>query len=138
MKKPLDRSEIPSAWFEKADHDLIMAEMAIREMEEVNDLISFHAQQCVEKYLKGALVFFKIKFPKTHDLSILYNMLKSVWPEMPFTGREVIRLTLYAITTQYPWDWDEVSKTEAIQAVEMAKRVKEAVLAFLKEKGYEG
>jgi HEPN domain-containing protein len=136
MKRPLSPREVPSEWFRKADKDLKMAEIALRETDEVNDLISFHAQQCTEKYLKGALVFLKIQPPKTHDLSRLYDLLTPFWPDIPFTAREVIGLTLYAISSRYPDEWEDISIDEARQAVAMAKRVRKAVKAFLKERGF--
>ncbi len=87
MKKPLHPKDWALAWFLKAERDLSMAEMAAREMEDVNDLISFHAQQCAEKCLKGALVHLKIPFPKTHDLSLLYDLLMPIWPNILFTAK---------------------------------------------------
>jgi hypothetical protein len=32
------------------------------------DTVGFHAQQCVEKYLKAVLVYRSIPFTKTHDI----------------------------------------------------------------------
>jgi HEPN domain-containing protein len=138
MKNPAKGESQPSAWLAKADKDLWMAELAARQSDPPGDLITFHAQQCVEKYLKGALTHFKVRFPKTHDLEELCRLLNPHWPNMPFTANEVVELTDYAISSRYPDEWDEISLPEALLAIDMAKRVKAAVLVFLKEKGYEG
>ena len=37
------------------------------------DIICFHAQQCVEKYLKSILVLHQIPVPKTHDIEKVLN-----------------------------------------------------------------
>ncbi len=41
--------------------------------ESPTDTVCFHAQQCVEKYLKAVLVSEAIDFPKTHDLEELMD-----------------------------------------------------------------
>jgi len=39
------------------------------------DAVCFHAQQCVEKYLKASLVDHSLLVPKTHDLERLVGLL---------------------------------------------------------------
>jgi HEPN domain-containing protein len=38
------------------------------------DTVCFHAQQCVEKYLKSWLVFRCMNVPRSHDFVILLNL----------------------------------------------------------------
>ena len=38
------------------------------------DIICFHCQQCIEKYLKAFLMYNNIIFPKTHDLEFLMGL----------------------------------------------------------------
>ena len=38
----------------------------------------FHAQQCVEKYIKARLIEAETPFPKTHDLSALLSLVLPV------------------------------------------------------------
>lgn len=128
--------KLASAWFKKADKDLRMAKKTLKSPEDLGDLISFHAQQSVEKYLKGALVFLQIEFSKTHDLKKICLLLQPHWQNMPFSCEEVATLTLYAISTRYPHLWEEVSVEEARRAVAVAKRVREAVRGFLETKGW--
>jgi HEPN domain-containing protein len=40
------------------------------------DTVCFHAQQCVEKYLKAFLVLEGIDFPKTHDIGKISALLR--------------------------------------------------------------
>jgi HEPN domain-containing protein len=44
-------------WFEKGDHDLQTIEGIYHLENPPLDMVCFHAQQCVEKYLKGFLTF---------------------------------------------------------------------------------
>lgn len=131
-------NKLASGWFKKADKDLKMADLALKDPQDLGDLISFHAQQCTEKCLKGALVFLQIEFTMTHDLKKICLLLQPHWPDMPFTCEEISTMTLYAISTRYPHLWEEVSVSEARHAVAMAKRIRQAVKAFLKERGFEG
>ena len=56
-------------WVEKAEEDLLTSEHALTLRDHCPvGTICFHAQQCVEKYLKGLLAFHSVPFPKSHDL----------------------------------------------------------------------
>ena len=61
----------PEAWFEKAEHDLVMIQKAMVGEGVPWDMVTFHAQQAAEKYLKGFLVARAIDPPKIHDLRSL-------------------------------------------------------------------
>jgi HEPN domain-containing protein len=52
-------------WIEKAEEDLLTAQvlMSTSENRPVNN-VCFHAQQCVEKYIKALLISLSINFPK--------------------------------------------------------------------------
>lgn len=39
------------------------------------DVVCFHAEQCVEKYLKALLTLKAIDFPKTHNIAELVALL---------------------------------------------------------------
>jgi HEPN domain-containing protein len=55
-------------WIEKAEADYYTAEREYRARKNTNyDAVCFHAQQCVEKYIKAILVFRDIPFHKTHN-----------------------------------------------------------------------
>ena len=87
------------------------------------DTVCFHAQQCVEKYLKALLVLNDVEFGRTHHISALLALLPpSIRPEM--TPEEQERFTEYAVTTRYPGDYDPITREEAKQAVQIARRVR--------------
>ena len=63
-------------WIEKAEGDFHSCLREVRARRHPNsDSACFHAQQCVEKYLKARLQKTGLAFPKTHDL---LNLLKRV------------------------------------------------------------
>ena len=75
MTEPHDVSRLVRQWIEKADHDLRNAEHTLTIADDCPfDTVCFHAQQCVEKYLKGWLASRRIDFPRSHDLVVLLNL----------------------------------------------------------------
>ena len=89
----------------------------------------FHAQQCVEKYLKAWLAFHAIDFPKSHDLTELATLL----PDnrvVPLSTDDYVSLTDYAIVTRYPGDWEIIHRTDAERAVTLAQQVRRAIRAM--------
>ncbi len=65
-------SKVVAEWTAKAENNLKNAAHTLKLGEDCpTDTVCFHAQQCVEKYLKALLVCLRIDFPKAHDLSEL-------------------------------------------------------------------
>lgn len=68
-------SEISREWFVKAEGDYHTALREFRARKHPNyDAACFHAQQCIEKILKGRLLAYGIAFPKIHDLEVLLDL----------------------------------------------------------------
>lgn len=132
MTEPRDQLRQVRQWLEKADHDLRNAEhtLTIRDEECPFDTVCFHAQQCVEKNLKGWLAFRGVDVPRSHDLVVLLNLA------MP-TGlrgipvQDVQPLNRYTIEARYPGDWDPIDRAEAERAVTIARRVRDIVRSLL-------
>lgn len=87
------------------------------------DTICFHAQQCVEKYLKAILTYHKTPFGRTHDIELLVRMLPPhVLSDWPVAQQRL--LTTYATTTRYPGEYEPISLREAREAVALAASVR--------------
>ena len=97
-------------------------------------LIAYHAQQCAEKYLKAFLVFHGIDFPYTHNISHLMELCagKADWTE---TLLEAEELTPFAVTARYPCEDEEVSKEEALRAIDVASHLREVIRNALSSEG---
>ncbi|MGQ3684217.1 MAG: HEPN domain-containing protein [Candidatus Loosdrechtia sp.] len=99
------RSEIirkTKEWVVHADEDIRLAKHALKLKSSCPyKLIAYHAQQCVEKYLKAYLVFRNIDFPYTHNISHLLE----ICPDLAMQANDLQEakvLTPYAITARYP------------------------------------
>lgn len=94
------------------------------------DTICFHAQQCVEKYIKAFLVWKGISFPKTHNLPSLISLLPDNMPVL-LSDIEQELLTDYATVTRYPGEMEEISFSEAKKAVKLARKVRKVLRSLL-------
>jgi HEPN domain-containing protein len=120
-------------WIEKAENDLKnAAHTAKLKADCPTDTVCFHAQQCVERYLKAMLVLNGIEFTRTHQINILQELLP-VQVRPALTQEEQDRLTEYAVTTRYPGDYDPISREEAQDAVRLARRLRNQVRRRLPE-----
>jgi HEPN domain-containing protein len=69
------RLEVVKQWTKRADNDLKVAEHTLKITRNCpTEIVCFHSQQCVEKYLKAYLVHINKPFPKIHDIEQLLLM----------------------------------------------------------------
>jgi HEPN domain-containing protein len=108
--KPLTRE-----WIAKAEGDFAMVEREAKARKNPNyDGLCFHAQQCVEKYLKARLYEADIDFPKTHVLAALLDLVLPVEPLWESFRESLIFLTGFAVSFRYPGE--SVDKPTALDA----------------------
>jgi HEPN domain-containing protein len=75
-----------------------------------DEIIGFHAQQAVEKWLKAVLGSRGVEFEYTHDLHRLIAEVTAAVGEFPFDTSEVVALTEHAVPLRY----DEILDTEPL------------------------
>lgn len=128
---PDEMVKVVRQWIERAEEDLRNAEHTLTLGKDCPfGTICFHAEQCVEKYLKAFLVSQGIDFPKTHNIPELLALVpSSVRPAL--LAEEQEQLTDYATVTRYPGDWEPITRQDAEVAVKMARKVREAVRKHL-------
>jgi HEPN domain-containing protein len=131
MPDPHEVLLVTQQWVQKAENDLQTATYTLQLGEEgPTDTICFHAQQCIEKYLKALLVLHGIEFPRTHNLGVLIARLpQQIRPQL--TPEEQERLTDYATTTRYPGDYEPIPLGEAKSAVRLARRARRNIRKHL-------
>ena len=116
------RGPLTLEWIEKAEADLLSALREYRARKNPNyDAACFFSQQCVEKYLKAALIEVSLMPPRTHDLGLLLTQLL---PHHPLWSdyREVLeQLTSYAVEYRYPGE--RATQVTAKNATKNAVRI---------------
>jgi len=112
-------------WLAKAEGDFATVERESRaRTHRNNDAICFHAEQCVEKYIKARLAETSISFPKTHDLTLLLDLAKSSEPMWEVFRGDLAFLTECAVKFRYPGE-SATKKTSTI-ALEMCRVFRKA------------
>lgn len=109
-------------WVSKAEGDYFSALREYRARRHVNrDSTCFHAQQCVEKYLKAVLVDLGIPFAKTHDLLPLIEVCLPHHASWVTWHDDVEWLSQYAVLFRYPGE--SATADDAKKAVGIMKRL---------------
>lgn len=117
-------------WVEKAENDWRTACHTLGLAQNCpTDAVCFHAQQCVEKYLKALLTLRQIEFPKTHDLGELTARLPSE-VDVGLSVEAQRQLTNYATGARYP-GWPAIPLSEAREAVRLARRARSRIRKHL-------
>jgi HEPN domain-containing protein len=127
---------VAGEWAEKADNDLRTAAHTLKIVRNCpTDTVCFHAQQCVEKYLKALLTLAGVESPRTHRIDQLLELVPPRVRPM-LTEDEQDRLTEYATVTRYPGDYDPIPLAEARRAVALARRLRTDVRKRLPEAAF--
>ncbi|MBF0293941.1 MAG: HEPN domain-containing protein [Magnetococcales bacterium] len=121
MKKPEQNYALE--WLKKAEHDLITARTVLALTDGPTDTPSFHAQQAVEKALKGVLTWHGIAFGKTHDLLALFDQVAEFLPDLARFEASFAAMNDYAVEARYPGDACEPDRIDAMDALEVAEQV---------------
>jgi HEPN domain-containing protein len=111
-------------WVQKAEDDLKVAAHVMKLGANCPpEAVCFHAQQCVEKYLKAILVWHQKEFPKTHDIGDLVSLMPfGVTVDIPAADQR--RLTGYGVVVRYPSEGPPILLPEARRALAIARRIR--------------
>ena len=89
-------------WLAYADTDLAVAEHNQTMYPKPLNIICFHCQQAVEKYLKAYLSWRGIKPPKIHELETLCNMCSAQDNRFDEILKQCVFLSVYGVQPRYP------------------------------------
>jgi len=117
---------LATEWVAKAEGDLRTAQREMAAVDLPNyDAVCFHAQQCVEKYLKARLANGTVAFPKLHDLGALLNFVLPIEPSWTYLRDDLDSLSSRAVEVRYPGVDSDAE--DARGALEIALRVRAVV-----------
>lgn len=120
-------------WLRKAEADFELAKHLLAERALFWNAVVFNCQQAAEKYLKAFLAWHQVAFPKTHDLEQLLDLVMTVDADLSESLRDVIVLTPYGVELRYPGDRPDATSDETRDAVQLASRVRDAVMKHLEK-----
>ena len=107
-------AELLQEWLHKGERDLDTARLTLDNRHEYTDIICYHCQQAVEKYLKAYLVYLDTPFEKKHDLGYRIDLIVENDKDIEQFYDFVETLSGYAVEIRYPDDWSEPNIEEAI------------------------
>jgi len=114
-------------WIKKADEDYLAASSL--NPSTVPAVICFLCQQCVEKYLKAALVKYGAHGRKTHDLVVLNALIAQHDRRFEEFDEHLIILNPYSVIVRYPGA--ETTPQDARQALKAAAVLRERIRRLL-------
>jgi len=121
-----DNAALARGWMRKGDSDLADARRTVGS-DGPYDTACFHAQQAVEKYLKGLLAFHGQPVPRTHDLEELQRLCTPLLSLAEFAALELTELSGYAVELRYDADFWPGLDT-ASEAVTLAEQVRAMIV----------
>ena len=123
-------NELVSEWVARAEADAKTAQREFAVLDDPNwDAVCFHAQQCVEKYLKALCQAFSVAPPRSHDLWYLASQLTDHIPGISEYSDELKRLSSFAVEIRYPGE--QADRAEAKLALEGMQVLRSALRSLL-------
>ena len=130
--------EYHDAWLLKAENDLRIAELAIRQDDPITDGAIYHTQQCAEKALKGFLAFKRSEIKKTHNLAELVMQCATFDSDFESLLLDADELTPKATEYRYPDDFIDIEDRSQlfpdVEEVESAIVKAKRIFDFVKSK----
>lgn len=105
-------------WVEKAEEDFRVA-VSLRRLRQAppHNAVCFHAQQCVEKYLKAVLEKQGAVIRKIHALPVLLDQCAETHPLLTAMRPDMVRLSVYAVEFRYPGESATIEDAKAAVAI---------------------
>jgi HEPN domain-containing protein len=126
----MDPEEEVRQWIELADKDLALAEHTAKTMWPTpHEIVCFHCQQFVEKYLKAFLVSKGQEPPYIHDLVKLADLCETENPVFGQIKQKCVVLTEYGVQPRYPNEM-QIIEEDMARALHLAIDIKN----FMREK----
>ena len=96
---------------------------------DIEDAVCFHAQQCVEKYLKAWLQEANIPIPRTHDLNALLVLIVPTHPQWRAWDADFKKFKPHAVDVRYEGHF--AVAVDAAHAVRVCTEVRAAIRTVL-------
>jgi|UniRef100_A0A832D0T5 HEPN domain-containing protein len=95
------------------------------------EIFGFHAQQTVEKLLKAWLSAIGVKYEKTHDLQILFSLLKANGQNIPAELETLEILTDFSVNFRYDVFENVDASLERNETIKLIQQLKDLVNKYI-------
>jgi HEPN domain-containing protein len=122
-------------WVLLADKDLYAAELLLKDEYPLTNIVAFHCQQTIEKYLKAFLIERDVPIIKTHDLVKLNKMVLEI-KNLDIDKEKLVIINYVYTGSRYPGELGLMpggmpSDVQAKEFIEYAKEVKAIIMKEL-------
>jgi HEPN domain-containing protein len=119
-----------------ADKDLYAAEILLNDDYPLTNIVVFHCQQTIEKYLKAYLIERNVPLIKTHDLIKLNGLIEEI-KDLGIDEKKLIIINEVYTESRYPSDLGLLpdgipSDKQAKEFLEYTKEIKDIISRELK------
>jgi len=111
-------------WFYFADADFDSALILNDANRKYNEIICYHCQQAVEKYLKAFLCYNNVIPPKIHVLESLCAMCSEFDSSFNNIAKDCSYLSPFAVKSRYPLEI-EITDINTSKSLEIVREIKE-------------
>jgi HEPN domain-containing protein len=94
-------ADLAALYAKKAQNDATAAREFADNSEISDEIIGFHAQQAVEKWLKAVMASLGLPQQRTHDIDQLGRMLEEQGVDLPVPRSRLAELTDFAVPLRY-------------------------------------
>lgn len=135
LPKPLKKEKclmnpLTLEWVQKAERDYAAIALHHGAEDPDFDIICFHAQQCIEKYLKAWLQEANIPIIRSHDLLALLDLIIPTIPSWRAWQSDFLVIAPYAVEFRYPGK--SATAENAQHAISICTEVRQAIRSELK------
>jgi HEPN domain-containing protein len=128
------RQKITVEWVGKAENDYRACMILLGAKDFPVDVLCFHCQQTVEKYLKAVLVFHQKRIRKTHDLEALLLECTELVPSLDGLMDGVLALEGFGPEARYPGRSD-ISFEDVPGLIEKTEAIRSAIRSWFEKAG---
>lgn len=104
-------------WIRFAEMDRDTVNILNKQIKKPYEIICYHCQQSVEKYLKACLIFYGYSVYKSHDLLELNELCAKSNSNFINIRKECSQLSDYAVETRYPFHTFDITEIEVKNAI---------------------
>jgi len=124
------KNDYLKGWLIKANTDIKTVSILIEQSGDLlTDIICFHSQQAIEKFLKSFLISKGVDPSYSHNLEYVQDLCIGI--DSDFNKFNFGALTDYSVTIRYGNDFHIPSDKEASESYQLALEVKKIVLEKL-------
>lgn len=100
MSRP-EPQDLAKVLARKAENDAKAMELLVPDTEISDEIVGFHAQQAVEKWLKAVMSLHGLEEARIHDVGRLLEILVEAEIDLPAGADQLDDLSIYAVPLRY-------------------------------------